>query len=575
MKIRLSRKFIAVFFTLCMVISIVPFPAFAVGGDKDISEVSIDSVSSELWSYKDVTFATIDENSGYTIESQKWVPLFSDGSSKDITPDSENKKPVANTTYNFSMILKAKDGYVFTKSDDSWLYGGVLNINGQQYSNKIAAALKKEEDRKKLHIDLMGFAKAEGNISNVVIENVKFDYQVGDIPQKTASVAPSDAEKYKITCEYWTEIENGNSVAFWYSDDSKYTSSTKRVTKFEEGKSYVYSVDLETINGEAFMSKVIMTLNGETKSGLNILVDIGGKNLYATNLKTIQPIKFAIEKKIDLIEIKDVTVNFKPGDKPVFTGNTGDFQPYFIDHERWDTEGAGVASSAYWNNFYGNFEGSWGKRIEAFEAGKEYHYGVYLKLTQNGYAEGWRFDKNTKLYINGQSVDLSNKRVDVADDGLTIWFNDVLTITPEESGTISNYDYKIIEGANSSWVQNADKTLTFRINGDLSKFVGIKVNDEWVDKENYTVASGSTIVTLKNEYLKTLSEGEHKITFVYTDGEVSTNFEVKESGKIYENSDNPKTGDNTNILIWISLFAANALSMLGIIVYNKKKKSIV
>ena len=101
--------------------------------------------------------------------------------------------------------------------------------------------------------------------------------------------------------------------------------------------------------------------------------------------------------------------------------------------------------------------------------------------------------------------------------------------------------------------------MTFRIDGDLSKFVGIKVDDEWVDKENYVTDSGSTIVTLKNEYLKTLSVGEHKITFVYTDGEVSTNFEVKEAEKPENSMDVPKTGDNINILLWLSLILASAL----------------
>ena len=154
-----------------------------------------------------------------------------------------------------------------------------------------------------------------------------------------------------------------------------------------------------------------------------------------------------------------------------------------------------------------------------------------------------------------------------------MWVITDLTMTPQATGEAT--EYKVIEGTNSSWVQNSDETLTFRIDGDLSKFVGIKVDDEWVDKENYTIASGSTVVTLKNEYLKTLSAGKHKITFVYTDGEVSTNFEVKESGKIYEKSSNPKTGDTSNILVWYSLFAVSALIVFGIIVRNKKKKSIV
>lgn len=232
--------------------------------------------------------------------------------------------------------------------------------------------------------------------------------------------------------------------------------------------------------------------------------------------------------------------------------------------EWWELDSKTGAMSTDFGNFYEN-------KFTTFEAGKTYHYGVYVTTI---YGDRYIFGPDTKLKINGEFVNYKRYEGDTSDgsDG-TMWVITDMTMTPQASGTVS--DYKIIEGANSSWVQNADKTLTFRVDGDLSKFVGIKVDDEWVDKENYAIASGSTIVTLKNEYLKTLSEGEHKITFVYTDGEVSTNFEVKESGKIYENSDNPKTGDTSNILVWYSLFAASALSMLGIIVYNKKKKSTV
>ena len=72
MKINLARKFMATFFTLCMIISFVPTLAFAEEGNTNITEVNINGVSGELWSYKEVTFATVDEGSNYTIESQGW-----------------------------------------------------------------------------------------------------------------------------------------------------------------------------------------------------------------------------------------------------------------------------------------------------------------------------------------------------------------------------------------------------------------------------------------------------------------------------------------------------------------------
>ena len=269
---------------------------------------------------------------------------------------------------------------------------------------------------------------------------------------------------------------------------------------------------------------------------------------------------------IEVVEINDVTVSFKDGDKPVFTGKVPDGADYAYRCEWWELDSKTGAMSTDFGNFYEN-------KFTTFEAGKIYHYGVYVTTI---YGDRYVFGPDTKLKINGKFVNYKRYEGDTSDgsDG-TMWVITDLTITPEESGIISDHAYGVIEGANSSWVQNSDETLTFRIDGDLSKFVGVKVDDEWVDKENYTVTSGSTIVTLKNEYLKTLSIGEHKITFVYTDGKASTNFEIKKSGEIYENSSNPKTGDNSNIFIWTSLFAANALAILGITVYNKKKKYTV
>ena len=155
----------------------------------------------------------------------------------------------------------------------------------------------------------------------------------------------------------------------------------------------------------------------------------------------------------------------------------------------------------------------------------------------------------------------------------------------------SSSSYKIIEGENSAWVQSTDEKLTFRANGDFSKFTGIKIDDEWVGSENYTAVAGSTIVTLKKEYLEKLSEGKHKLTIAYKDGECNTNFEIKKvaAEETYEDSDaanaeekeeqngnslNPKTGDNTSMFLWISLLSVSFLGMLEIVIYNRKKNII-
>ena len=135
--------------------------------------------------------------------------------------------------------------------------------------------------------------------------------------------------------------------------------------------------------------------------------------------------------------------------------------------------------------------------------------------------------------------------------------------------------YSIIEGANGVWTQNTDGTLTVRADGDFSKFTGVKVDDTLIDAKNYTAVSGSTIVTLKADYLKTLSVGTHKLTVVYNDGECSTNFEVKaaqtQNGGGSDSKKSPQTGDNSNRALWFVLLCISCAGAVGTI-YSRKKK---
>ena len=151
-------------------------------------------------------------------------------------------------------------------------------------------------------------------------------------------------------------------------------------------------------------------------------------------------------------------------------------------------------------------------------------------------------------------------------------------------------DYKFLEGANGKWTKSSDKNLAFRANGEFSKFTGVKVDGTKIDADKYTAVSGSTIVNLKKEYLETLSVGKHTLTVVYTDGECSTEFEIKaasttkkdttdkenKSSKTtaakLDNAKTPKTGDNSNILLWITLLFSSGVVVMGKAFANKKRK---
>ena len=65
------------------------------------------------------------------------------------------------------------------------------------------------------------------------------------------------------------------------------------------------------------------------------------------------------------------------------------------------------------------------------------------------------------------------------DYGKTGNYTVTMTIEVQAAGEIPSYS--IIEGANGVWTQNSDETLTFRANGDFSKFTGVKVDGTLID----------------------------------------------------------------------------------------------
>ena len=268
-----------------------------------------------------------------------------------------------------------------------------------------------------------GGSQDEATINNVCIENVKFAYRSGDAPQATAEVYNADADKYEIDYECWQEMENGEPVAFWYSDESKYTPSMKKITQFEEGKTYMYSIELREKNGYTFADNCSVTITGNPISATaNAVKTVDG--LFVMNVETIRP---EATKEISVIEINNATLTFKDGDKPVFTGTVPENDQYAFRCEWWNLdENTGIVST----------EPEWGgdiykNKITAFEAGKTYHYGVYVT------AYTADISPDAKLKINGREVKYT--RIGDESDTQSFWVETDLTMTPAADGHTHNY----------------------------------------------------------------------------------------------------------------------------------------
>ena len=178
---------------------------------------------------------------------------------------------------------------------------------------------------------------------------------------------------------------------------------------------------------------------------------------------------------------------------------------------------------------------------------------------------------------------------------------------------VSPKEYKFTEGANQTYTIDESKNATFRIDADYSLFTNkVYVDNKLVDSTNYDSKSGSTVITLKDEYLKTLSVGEHTLKVAFSDnGEAITKFTIKEkqqnetpedskntentgSTENTENTENtekedqpennnvtnndvqkdntianPKTGDN--VIVYAVLFAIAILGIITLVIVNTKK----
>ena len=318
----------------------------------------------------------------------------------------------------------------------------------------------------------------EATINNVCIENVKFAYRSGDTPQATAEVLVDPLfEEYEIAYECWEEMENGEPVAFWYSDESKYTPSMKKITQFEDGKTYMYSIELREKNGYTFADNCSVTINGNPISATAIAVKtVDG--LFVMNVDMINP-KPAF-KEISVVEINNATLTFKDGDKPVFTGTTPDDAPYVLVFEEWRTDGEWTRSDEWFNNadHHGN-----DKDITAFDKNKSYNYTFYIKTNHKAYEEGWCFGQNTKLKINGKEVSLTR---DVSDN--EHHFSGATDIIMTPTAEIS-----VIE------INNA--TLTFK-DGDKPVFTGtVPENDQYAFRcEWWSLDENTGIVSTEPEW---------------------------------------------------------------------------
>ena len=164
------------------------------------------------------------------------------------------------------------------------------------------------------------------------------------------------------------------------------------------------------------------------------------------------------------------------------------------------------------------------------------------------------------------SADVKNGTVTFTTDGSPYY------VLGEKDSTIATLPPEIIKGKGQSIVAGENKELSFTSNAAFSDFIRVELDGKTLDEKYYTVKEGSTVVTLKADYVATLSVGEHTIGIVSTNGTATTTFTVKAKTAVDNDTDSPQTGDNSNMALWIALLAASVFGLAGTAVYSKRKR---
>ena len=605
----LKTKLLTVLLTLCLALSIVPITAFADSGSYAVKFYPGD-------------YGTMTKNDQ--------IPFVYYGIDDDVNKPYYYKLHVSETeTLSFASsimdTLLPNSGYEFAYwTADATVYqvgsGTAIPagtaLSSDQLQNKITV---KSDVTFTAHFKQISEYPDDSVITTATIENVKFDYQLGDAPQATAWVAIDDMDKYEIDYECWQQFKGNEPVAAWYSDNGAH-GSLPTITEFESGEKYVYFLMLKPKDGYSFSSETAVTVNAESaKSSLS------REFLYVPAVKTIT---MPTIKVIDVVEINDATVSFKDGDKPVFTGDVPDDVYYVLRAAWWElnsTTGLISTEPEFGSGIYEN-------KITTFEAGKTYHYGVYVVSYGDVGNVRYVFGPDTKLKINGKFVNYKRYEGDMSDgsDG-TMWVLTDLTMTPEAGGTAPSEKYTVTytDGVDGEEIFK-DQTYTVEAGKATPAFNGTPARDGykftgWTPAVADTVTRNATYtaqwekLTPAETFTVTYTDGvdNEEIfkdqTYTVESGKATPAFNGTPTRKGYTfagwkpavaatvtsnatyeatwksdsatttPSDNkpstgettsPKTGDTSNIVLWAALLFVSCGALAGTLVIDKKKKAM-
>lgn len=154
-----------------------------------------------------------------------------------------------------------------------------------------------------------------------------------------------------------------------------------------------------------------------------------------------------------------------------------------------------------------------------------------------------------------------------------------VTVTAADQPTSSDPDDSEVTytlTGNKTWKKGSTKAAKFKVtknpdpeNNVIEEFVRLEMDDKGeIEADNYVAKPGSIDITLKADYLKTLSDGKHTLKAVLTDRTLTAVFTISSGSE----TDSPGTGES-GTLTYVSILLMT-LAAFGV-VYAFRRRIIL
>ncbi len=336
---------------------------------------------------------------------------------------------------------------------------------------------------------------------------------------------------------------------------------------FEEGKSYTFRFMINALWGYSVSDETVAYINSEDNPAEFIGIEEESIDEEYSCVYCVYELEYSFETPATLIESVNLSVTIPDTGTVVAEEEEGysAIATVALASGQNCALSEGVINGRFIKGMPSGREGFDDAYEGTIEAGK-YYYVEFLLVAD----EGYEFSLDTKVNVTG-AVSCAIEE-DFSDDDELWVVAKVLAKAPE---------YTILDGDGSTVTEGSD--LVVRASGDLGKLTDLLVDNNSV-KDKAELTAGSTIATIKAALLDTLTAGEHTLTFVYTDGEVSTKFTVvkkvaqatvttteapkEEAKNAKTNAASPKTGDAAPLMLASILML---MSFAGVVVLRKRK----